>query len=54
MDVEQNARRTLEFCNLKCEPVCLEFYKLNRSVDTASSEQVQQPFFRVSLLHRQN
>ena len=53
-DLERNVRRILEFCNLKFEPACLEFYKLERSVYTASSEQVRQPIFREGLLQWQN
>src|SRR5262249_36619872 len=53
-DLERNVRRILEFCDLKYEPGCLEFYKLNRSVATASSEQVRQPVFREGLLHWRN
>ena len=53
-DLERNARRVLEFCDLKFEPVCLEFYKLGRSVATASSEQVRQPVFREGLLQWRN
>jgi tetratricopeptide (TPR) repeat protein len=53
-DLERNVRRILEFCNLKFEPACVEFYKLKRSVYTASSEQVRQPIFREGLLQWQN
>jgi len=45
-DLESNVRRILDFCELKFEPACLEFYKTERSVRTASSEQVRQPIFR--------
>jgi len=53
-DLERSVRRILEFCDLKFEPVCLEFYKLDRSVATASSEQVRQPVFREGLLQWRN
>jgi hypothetical protein len=53
-DLERNVRRILEFCDLEFEPVCLEFYKLDRSVATASSEQVRQPVFREGLLQWRN
>jgi len=53
-DLERNVRRILEFCNLKFEPACVEFHKLERSVYTASSEQVRQPIFREGLLQWQN
>ena len=45
-DLESNVRRILDFCGLEFEPACLEFYKTERSVRTASSEQVRQPIFR--------
>jgi hypothetical protein len=48
-DLERNVRRILDFCNLEFEPGCIEFYKLERSVATASSEQVRQPIFREGL-----
>jgi hypothetical protein len=53
-DPAGNARRILEFCSLKFEPACVEFYKLERSVYTASSEQVRRPIFREGLLQWQN
>jgi predicted Zn-dependent protease len=45
-DLEGNVRRILEFCGLDFEPQCVEFHKTDRSVRTASSEQVRQPIFR--------
>ena len=45
-DLEGNVRRLLKFCGLEFEPACLEFYKTERSVRTASSEQVRQPLYR--------
>ena len=48
-DLEGNVRRILEFVGLEFEPACLEFYKTERSVRTASSEQVRQPIFREGL-----
>jgi tetratricopeptide (TPR) repeat protein len=44
--LEGNVRRILEFCGLEFEPACLEFYKTERSVRTASSEQVRQPIYK--------
>ena len=44
--LEDNVRRVLEFCDLEFEPACLEFYKTERSVRTASSEQVRQPIYK--------
>jgi tetratricopeptide (TPR) repeat protein len=48
-DLEGSVRRLLEFCGLEFEPACLEFYKTERSVRTASSEQVRQPIFKEGL-----
>ncbi len=48
-DLEGNVRRILEFCGLGFEPACVEFYKTERSIRTASSEQVRQPIFREGL-----
>jgi tetratricopeptide (TPR) repeat protein len=48
-DLKGNVRRILEFCNLEFRPACIEFHKTERSVRTASSEQVRQPIFRDGL-----
>jgi tetratricopeptide (TPR) repeat protein len=48
-DLEGNVRRLLDFCGLDFEPACLEFYKTERSVRTASSEQVRRPIFKEGL-----
>jgi tetratricopeptide (TPR) repeat protein len=48
-DLEGNVRRLLEFCGLDFEPQCLEFHKTERSVRTASSEQVRRPIFKEGL-----
>ncbi len=48
-DLEGNVRRLLEFCALDFEPACLDFHKTDRSVRTASSEQVRQPIFKEGL-----
>jgi hypothetical protein len=53
-DLEGSARRVLDFCGLEWEPACVEFYKTERSVHTASSEQVRQPIFRDELFKWQN
>jgi tetratricopeptide (TPR) repeat protein len=44
-DLAGSVRRVLAFCGLAFEPQCVEFYKTERSVRTASSEQVRQPIF---------
>ena len=48
-DLEGHVRRLLDFCGLAFEPQCVEFYKTERSVRTASSEQVRQPIYREGL-----
>jgi tetratricopeptide (TPR) repeat protein len=45
-NLEANVRRILDFCGLQFEPQCVEFYKTERSVRTASSEQVRRPIFK--------
>jgi tetratricopeptide (TPR) repeat protein len=48
-DLEGNVRRMLEFCGLPFEPQCLVFHETQRSVRTASSEQVRQALNREGL-----
>jgi tetratricopeptide (TPR) repeat protein len=48
-DLDGSVRRLLEFCELPFEPACLEFHRTERSIRTASSEQVRQPIFREGL-----
>jgi tetratricopeptide (TPR) repeat protein len=48
-DLEGSVRRILDFCELPFEPACLEFHRTERSIRTASSEQVRQPIFREGL-----
>ena len=45
-DLEGSVRRMLDYCNLEFEPACLEFHRTERSVRTASSEQVRRPINR--------
>jgi tetratricopeptide (TPR) repeat protein len=48
-DLAGNVRRMLQFCGLEYQAQCVEFYKTERSVRTASSEQVRRPIFREGL-----
>jgi tetratricopeptide (TPR) repeat protein len=48
-DLEGNVRRLLDYCELPFEQACIEFHKTERSVRTASSEQVRQPIYREGL-----
>ena len=45
-DTETEVRALLDHCGLPFEPACLEFYRTDRAVRTASSEQVRQPIYR--------
>jgi len=45
-DLEGNVRRILEFCGLEFERSCIEFYNTERTVHSASSEQVRRPIYR--------
>jgi hypothetical protein len=53
-ELDGNVRRILQFCGLEFEPACIEFHRTERSVSTASSEQVRQPIFREGLLQWRN
>ncbi len=48
-DLERSVRNILDFCELPFEPACIEFHRTERSIRTASSEQVRQPIFREGL-----
>jgi len=48
-DLECSVHRLLEFCELEFDAACLEFHRTERSVRTASSEQVRQPIYREGL-----
>jgi tetratricopeptide (TPR) repeat protein len=45
-DTEAEVRALLDYCGLEFEPPVLEFYKTERPVRTASSEQVRRPIYR--------
>jgi hypothetical protein len=53
-DLEGNVRQILEHCGLGFEPACVEFYMTERTVRTASSEQVRLPIFRNGLFQWRN
>ncbi len=48
-DTEGQVRRLLDYLGLDFEPSCLEFYKNERAVRTASSEQVRRPIYKDAL-----
>jgi tetratricopeptide (TPR) repeat protein len=45
-DTEGEVRSLIDYCGLDFEPQVLEFYKTERAVRTASSEQVRRPIYR--------
>jgi tetratricopeptide (TPR) repeat protein len=53
-DLETTVARLLRFCGLNPEAGCLQFYRTDRAVNTASSEQVRQPVFRRGLTEWQH
>lgn len=48
-DLEGESRRLIEFLGLDWEPACLDFYRTDRPVFTASSWQVRQPLYTRSV-----
>jgi tetratricopeptide (TPR) repeat protein len=50
-DTEAVVRRLIAHCGLDFEPACLRFYETQRSVRTASSEQVRLPMYDSSIGH---
>jgi tetratricopeptide (TPR) repeat protein len=48
-DTETEIRQLLEFCGLPFEEACLNFHRSERSVRTASSEQVRRPIYKDAL-----
>lgn len=48
-DFEGASRRLVDFCGLEWQDACLEFYKTERSVRTASIKQVRQPVYTSSI-----
>jgi Flp pilus assembly protein TadD len=48
-DFEAQARRIVAYCGLEWDARCLEFYKADRPVKTASVAQVRRPLYRSSI-----
>jgi cytochrome c-type biogenesis protein CcmH/NrfG len=48
-DTDTEIRRLLDYCGVTFEPACLRFWETDRTVTTASSEQVRKPIFRDGL-----
>ena len=53
-DLEGQVKRMLDFLELPFEEECISFYETDRSVRTASSEQVRQPIYKKGLNHWKN
>jgi tetratricopeptide (TPR) repeat protein len=50
-DLETQVRRVLDYCGLPFEEQCLRFHETERTVRTASSEQVRQPLHSDAIEH---
>lgn len=50
-DLETQVRRVLDYCGLPFEEQCLRFHETERTVRTASSEQVRQPLHSDAVEH---
>jgi histone deacetylase complex regulatory component SIN3 len=48
-DIEAEARRLVEYCELEWDDSCLAFYNNKRQVRTASVAQVRKPIFKQSV-----
>jgi len=48
-DLDTQVRRILDYCGLPFEEACLRFHETDRSVKTASSEQVRRPIYASSV-----
>jgi tetratricopeptide (TPR) repeat protein len=53
-DLEGVARRAVSFCGLEWDPICLEFHRTTRPVQTASVVQVRQPVYRSAIARWKN
>jgi len=53
-DVEGQARRILDYCELPWEDACLRFYETSRPVNTASMEQVREPIYSDAVCYWKN
>ena len=53
-DLDGQVKRMLDFLGLPFEEECISFYETDRSVRTASSEQVRQPIYKNALDYWKN
>ncbi|VAW54631.1 hypothetical protein MNBD_GAMMA06-510 [hydrothermal vent metagenome] len=51
---EEQTRRILNFCDLEWDKNCIEFYKLDRTIATASFDQVRRPLYKKSVARWKN
>jgi hypothetical protein len=49
-DQDKQVRQLLEHCHLPWDDACLDFYKTERLVNTASNAQVRQPIYKDSVM----
>ena len=48
-NLEQQARRLIDYCGLSWDDRCLNFHQTNRPIATASNVQVRRPLYRSSV-----
>src|SRR6185312_9245014 len=53
-DQEGVSRRLVDLCGLEWDPACLEFYRHERPIRTASVTQVRQPVYKKSVARWKN
>lgn len=53
-DLDGQLRRILDYCELPWEKACLDFFKSDRDVNTASSDQVRQPIYKSAIGYWKN
>ena len=53
-DLETQVRRLLNHCGLDFEETCLRYHEKDRSIRSASSEQVRKPIYRDAMKQWQN
>ena len=53
-NLEDTARKLVDWCGLAWEPQCLAFHKTKRAVKTASTTQVRQPIYKHSVARWKN
>jgi tetratricopeptide (TPR) repeat protein len=54
LDLENVARKLVDWCGLEWEPACLAFHQSSRPIRTASVQQVRQPVYKHSVARWKN